>query len=336
MGARIFCVFPDNCAFLHNIAKIILAAMTYIAADSPLQTGTRAVPQTPPTPTPLRARRVRHDGWTDAKRAAFLDALGHSGALKEAAALVGMSRMSVWRLRVRDAEFDAACHARQREGVLLLREIAQARARQGLARPIFDASGTQVGTHVRLDCAMLMFLLTRYDMEVIGPPRDAYASPDPADARKRIMPQSERELRAILAARRVEQAARIMDEIEDRLDADDFADLYSTPDIELTRDRDRARAKVGEVQDEEAKQSPHVQSVQSGCPAQAAQPAQPAQPAQSDRPALPAPKVTYPLNLNADAGQQPIPRGEQDDRRIALRLIDKPHPDALFRLILPP
>ena len=321
-----FCVFPDNCAFLHNIAKVILAAMTCIAADSPLQTGTQAVPQTPP-PTPLRARRVRHDGWTDAKRTAFLDALGHSGALKEAAALVGMSRMSVWRLRVRDAEFDAACHARQREGVLLLREIAQARARQGLARPIFDAHGTQVGTHVRLDCTMLMFLLTRYDMEIVGPPRDAYAGPGPADTRKRIMPQSERELRAILAARRVEQAAHIMDEIEDRLDADDFADLYSTPDIELTRDRDRAQAKAGEVRNEEAKQSPHVQSVQSCCPAQ---------PAQSDRPALPAPKVTYPLNLNADAGRQPITGGEQGDRRIALRLIDKPHPDALFRLILPP
>lgn len=332
MGARIFCVFPDNCAFLHNIAKVILAAMTYIAADSPLQIDTRAVPPTPPPPTPLRARRVRHDGWTDAKRTAFLDALGHSGALKEAAALVGMSRMSVWRLRVRDAEFDAACHARQREGVLLLREIAQARARQGLARPIFDASGTQVGTHVRLDCAMLMFLLTRYDMEVVGPPRDAYAGPGPgpADTRKRIMPQSERELRAILAARRVEQAAHIMDEIEDRLDADDFADLYSTPDIEFARDRDRARAKTGEVRDDEAKQSPPAQSVQSCCPAQ------PAQPAQSDRPALPAPKVTYPLNLNADAARQPITGGEQGDRRIALRFIDKPQPDALFRLILPP
>ena len=288
------------CAFLHNPASAIFAAMTYVATDSPPRAPAQdQAPAHAHAPQP-RARRVRHDGWTDTKRAAFLDALGHSGALKDAAAAVGMSRMSVWRLRVRDADFDSACHARQREGVMLLREIAQARARQGVACPIFDANGTQVGAHVRLDCGMLMFLLTRYDMDVIGPPRDPYAAGHASPARKRIMPQSERELRAILAARRVEQAAHIMDEIEDRLDVGDFADLYGTPDETLgtkaSNDRN-VQTIVPDIVQDDADSSD----------------------ARPDTAAPP--KVTYPLNFS-DAVEESDAHGGQNSNKDKTEPID--------------
>ena len=302
---------------------------------------TRNIPDSPrpdsPGPeaalfAPLRPRRQRRDGWTVTRRAAFLDALGHSGSFKDAAEQVGISRMSVWRLRVEDPGFDAACKARQREGVMLLRDIAHARARQGLARPIFDAHGTQVGTHVRLDCTMLMFLLTRYDMEIAAPPRGP-KNFCPAPPPKRAMPHSERTLRAILAARHREQAAHIMDEIEERLDALDIADLYGTPDVELPRARAAAeqRAEAGPDAPPQSASTPQPEPERDFAPERTAEmdvesrparshapqvnrahaaslpapvapipalPAPPAPPAPVIPCALFAPKVTYPLNFN--------------------------------------
>ncbi|WP_337828507.1 hypothetical protein [Pseudonocardia sp. TMWB2A] len=285
---------------------------------------------------PLRPRRQRRDGWTATRRAAFLDALGHSGSFKDAAEQVGISRMSVWRLRVEDPGFDAACKARQREGVMLLRDIAHARARQGLARPIFDAHGTQVGTHLRLDCTMLMFLLTRYDMEIAAPPRGP-KNICPAPPPKRAMPHSERTLRTMLAARHREQAAHIMDEIEERLDALDIADLYGTPDVELPRARAAAGQRTGAGPDAPPQSAPspqpqpepgfvsersaetdieprpahnHARQVSRAHAASLPAPVAPilallAPPAPAIPCALFAPKVTYPLNFSDDRGAEP-------------------------------
>ncbi len=50
-------------------------------------------------PAPTRARR---DGWTPARQAQFIGALAETGSVAAAAARVGMSRESAWRLRARD------------------------------------------------------------------------------------------------------------------------------------------------------------------------------------------------------------------------------------------
>ena len=50
-------------------------------------------------PVPTRARR---DGWTWARQVQFIGALAETGSVAQAAALVGMSRESTWRLRVRE------------------------------------------------------------------------------------------------------------------------------------------------------------------------------------------------------------------------------------------
>ena len=47
------------------------------------------------------ARRTRHDGWTEDRKAAFVEALGRGGSIAAAAASVGMSRRSAYRLRAR-------------------------------------------------------------------------------------------------------------------------------------------------------------------------------------------------------------------------------------------
>ena len=62
-------------------------------------------------PVPTRARR---DGWTPSRQARFIGALAETGSVAAAAARVGMSRESAWRLRAREgadsfaAAWDAA------------------------------------------------------------------------------------------------------------------------------------------------------------------------------------------------------------------------------------
>lgn len=53
----------------------------------------------PFTPVPLR--RIRHDGWTPARQAAFLRALSATGSVARSATMCGMSRKSAYALRAR-------------------------------------------------------------------------------------------------------------------------------------------------------------------------------------------------------------------------------------------
>lgn len=81
---------------------------------------------------PHTTRRARRDGWTTARRQAFLDLLRDGLDVRRAAARVGMSRRSAYHLRTRDAEFadawdDALRRAQEEKGPRLIAElVAQA------------------------------------------------------------------------------------------------------------------------------------------------------------------------------------------------------------------
>lgn len=68
-----------------------------------------------PTPPHNLAPRPRRDGWTPARRQAFLDLLRSGLDVRRAAAQVGLSRCSVYKLRARDEGFAAAWDAALRE-----------------------------------------------------------------------------------------------------------------------------------------------------------------------------------------------------------------------------
>jgi hypothetical protein len=53
------------------------------------------------TTEPPRWRTIRRDGWTADRQLRFLDALAHTRSIAKAAAFVGMSRESAYRLRKR-------------------------------------------------------------------------------------------------------------------------------------------------------------------------------------------------------------------------------------------
>lgn len=116
-------------------------------------------------PVPLRARA---DGWTPLKQAAFLGALAVTGSVRAAAARVGMSRESAYRLR-RRAGAASFAHAWD---VTLRRQVTPApkvtaeelapRAIHGLLKPMIHA-GRHVATAHKADDSALLRLLRQFD-----------------------------------------------------------------------------------------------------------------------------------------------------------------------------
>ena len=83
--------------------------------------------------------RARHDGWTPERQRAFIEHLADTGCVAEAAALVGMSEQSAYRLRRRSdaVAFDAAWEAALERGIQRLTAIAFDRAINGTRKRIY-------------------------------------------------------------------------------------------------------------------------------------------------------------------------------------------------------
>lgn len=92
------------------------------------------------------AHGVRHDGWTIDRQLDFLAALARTGSVTSAAASVGMSRESAYRLRRRPS---AALFAAQRDCALGagFRSATRAEIDEGHIRAINAACGSEAGSH---------------------------------------------------------------------------------------------------------------------------------------------------------------------------------------------
>lgn len=137
-----------------------------------------AHPQPAPAPGSLTAHvptRPRHDGWTPEKQHDFIAALAESGCITEAAAAVGMSAASAYRLRARPD----ASHFRQAWEIALdfavrrLSEAAFSRALNGVSRPIFY-QGEQIGERRHYDERLTTFILRYRDPVRYGAWLDGY------------------------------------------------------------------------------------------------------------------------------------------------------------------
>ena len=133
----------------------------------------------------------RHDGFTPERQAAFLDALAGSGSVSAAAQAVGLSRTAIYNLRNREDEagaaFRAAWDARLKQAVAVLAETAFDRAINGVEEPVFH-KGEQIGTRIRHNDRLLMFLLKSLDPENYAarprhdPPSSSRRKPGPINA----------------------------------------------------------------------------------------------------------------------------------------------------------
>lgn len=97
-------------------------------------------------------RTQRHDGWTPAVRAAFLDALATTGLVRPALASVGRGVSAAYALRRRDEAFRKAWDAALADAVV---PVATALMEHALA------------THA-LDTHFALRLLTRLDRHAEG------------------------------------------------------------------------------------------------------------------------------------------------------------------------
>lgn len=104
--------------------------------------------------------RERHDGWTTAKQADFIAALGECGCVTDACAAVGMTTASAYRLKARyDAvDFRLAWDAALDVAIDRIEDGVVARAIHGVAVPHYY-QGEQVGEHRRYDERLAMFVL---------------------------------------------------------------------------------------------------------------------------------------------------------------------------------
>jgi hypothetical protein len=113
----------------------------------------------PSTPT---APAVRHDGWTFARRAQFLEALSHNGNVLAACARVGMSREAAYRLRRREPAFARAWAAAQMVGREASAEVLGCRAIDGVEEEVWYR-GELRGTRRRFDSRLLLAHVARLD-----------------------------------------------------------------------------------------------------------------------------------------------------------------------------
>jgi hypothetical protein len=124
--------------------------------------------QGPPAFAPV-AVRYRHDGWTPAKQTAFIEALADTACIVEAAARVGMSAESAYRLRrhAGATAFVNAWDGALEHAVQRLVDTAFARVIHGVPRAVFH-KGEKVGEQRVYSDQLLTFLLRYHDPNRYG------------------------------------------------------------------------------------------------------------------------------------------------------------------------
>ena len=165
------------------------------------------------SPTPPATRR--HDGWTPARKAQFLEALAQDGNVRAACARVGMSREAAYRLRRREALFARAWAAAQCRRANS-RRGARHRAIEGIEEEVWYR-GEVVGTRRRYDTRLLLAHMARLDKlaedeaRARTPPGSTSCSPASPGTDPRELAVDEGELpldRATCAQMMAELAAR--------------------------------------------------------------------------------------------------------------------------------
>jgi hypothetical protein len=110
----------------------------------------------------IPAPTIRHDGWTAARKAQFLEALAHDGNVRAACARVRLSREAAYRLRRRDPLFARAWAAAQVQARDTVGDVLGTRAIEGIEEEVWHR-GEVVGTRRRYDTRLLLAHMARLD-----------------------------------------------------------------------------------------------------------------------------------------------------------------------------
>ncbi len=111
--------------------------------------------------------RVRHDGWTEERTQRFFDALAHTGCVRDAARVAGVSGASAYRMKRRFVLFsDAWDRALSRAGQGLM-AVAYKRAVEG-KETVIIRRGEEVERRITPSDAILGLLIKRGDLTGSG------------------------------------------------------------------------------------------------------------------------------------------------------------------------
>ena len=141
----------------------------------------------------LPARKPRHDAFDGGRRRRFLEALGKSGCLRDAARVAGVSHQTIYNHQARDRAFARQCDLALGMAGTDIELHAWERGVVGIEEPIVYR-GEVIGVRVKRSDAILRLLLQ-------GAKRKKYGA-NPGFSRKRLMKAErqriEREVRAEL------------------------------------------------------------------------------------------------------------------------------------------
>jgi hypothetical protein len=132
-------------------------------------------------------RRRPRDGWTEEKMRRFIETLADTGQVGLAAAAVGLSRESAYRLKRQPhaAAFARAWDAARHHAGAFLEDVAFDRAIAGVAHDVFNEYGEAIATRRVVNDRLLMFLLRHLKPERYGQhalARPAPPPPEPVEA----------------------------------------------------------------------------------------------------------------------------------------------------------
>lgn len=110
--------------------------------------------------TPVPRQTSRHDGWTDERQRAFIEALADTGSVDAACRAVDMSQGGVYYLRRQPGaeSFRKAWEKALELGVQRIEDVAMDRALNGVEVPVYSY-GKLVGTRTAYNDRLLMFML---------------------------------------------------------------------------------------------------------------------------------------------------------------------------------
>ncbi|MEM1052853.1 MAG: hypothetical protein AAGI28_12240 [Pseudomonadota bacterium] len=122
-----------------------------------------------PTFTPVPRKHRRHDGWTEARQRAFIEALADTGSVGAACRAVDMSTNGAYYLRRQEGatSFREAWQKALDLGVQRLEDVAMDRAINGVEVPVYSY-GELIGTRKSYNDRLLMFMLRNRAPERFG------------------------------------------------------------------------------------------------------------------------------------------------------------------------
>ena len=130
-------------------------------------------------------RKARAGSWTAAKRSAFIEELAATCNVAASLRTVGMSAVSVYKLRKRSAEFRAQWAEALREGYAKLEMMLIERAMNGTVKTVTRAGGAVDKTREYPNHVALALL--RMHKDKVGEAETAYTEQDLEEVRRRIV-----------------------------------------------------------------------------------------------------------------------------------------------------